>query len=131
MIGHFQRHAPKVADEHGDGFNGWLARKITGGVATMWAAYAFALLALISLPDAIHAGRAAIISWVAQTFLQLVLLSIILVGQKLLGAAGDARSEHMAAGIDTVLDRLDVNTQGGIADLEAKLDSLTHPKETP
>jgi hypothetical protein len=42
----------------------------------MWCAYAFALFDLVSLPDAIRGGRAAIVSWVAQTFLQLVLLSV-------------------------------------------------------
>jgi hypothetical protein len=64
-------------------FNNWLAEKITDGVATMWCAYLFAAIALISLPKAIQSGDSIIIvSWVAQTFLQLVLLSIIMVGQK-------------------------------------------------
>jgi hypothetical protein len=64
-------------------FNLWLAQKITSGVATMWCAYLFAAIALISLPKAIQSGDSiVIISWVAQTFLQLVLLSIIMVGQK-------------------------------------------------
>ena len=64
-------------------FNEWLAGKITTGVATMWCAYLFAAIALISLPKAIRSGDTIIIvSWVAQTFLQLVLLSIIMVGQK-------------------------------------------------
>jgi len=49
----------------------------------MWCAYLFAAIALISLPKAIQSGDSiVIISWVAQTFLQLVLLSIIMVGQK-------------------------------------------------
>jgi hypothetical protein len=64
-------------------FNLWLAQKITTGVATMWCAYLFAGIALISLPKAIQSGDSiVIVSWVAQTFLQLVLLSIIMVGQK-------------------------------------------------
>ena len=64
-------------------FNLWLADKITTGVATMWCAYIFAGIALISLPKAIQSGDSiVIVSWVAQTFLQLVLLSIIMVGQK-------------------------------------------------
>jgi hypothetical protein len=64
-------------------FNLWLAEKITNGVATMWCAYLFAAIALISLPKALQSGDSiVIISWVAQTFLQLVLLSIIMVGQK-------------------------------------------------
>jgi len=73
-------------------FNAWLGVKITSGVGTMWCAYGFAALALISLPDAIHQGRAATIAWIAQTFLQLVLLSIIMVGQKVEGAASENRA---------------------------------------
>lgn len=48
---------------------------------------------LISLPDAIRAGAAAVVSWVAQTFLQLVLLSIIMVGQNVQAEAADKRAE--------------------------------------
>ncbi|CAB4924840.1 unannotated protein [freshwater metagenome] len=63
-------------------FNNLIAEKITSGVATMWCAYLFALIALTSLPNAIKTGDTLIIvSWIAQTFLQLVLLSIIMVGQ--------------------------------------------------
>ncbi len=63
-------------------FNQKLAVKITSAVSTMWAAYIFAAIALISLPAAIRSGDSlVIVAWVAQTFLQLVLLSIIMVGQ--------------------------------------------------
>ncbi len=69
-------------------FNQNLAAKITSGVATMWCAYAFAAIALISLPAAIKTGDLiTIVAWVAQTFLQLVLLSIIMVGQNVASAA--------------------------------------------
>ena len=48
----------------------------------MWAAYVFAAIALISLPAAISTGDPIIIvAWIAQTFLQLVLLAVIMVGQ--------------------------------------------------
>lgn len=64
------------------GFNKKLAAKITAMVSTMWCAYIFAAIALLSLPGAIKSGNTiVIVSWVAQTFLQLVLLSIIMVGQ--------------------------------------------------
>jgi hypothetical protein len=63
-------------------FNKKLAASITSMVSTMWCAYIFAAIALISLPGAIKSGDTiVIVSWVAQTFLQLVLLSIIMVGQ--------------------------------------------------
>lgn len=60
-----------------------IAEKITAVVSTMWAAYLFAAIALISLPSALRSGDTlTIVDWVAQTFLQLVLLSIIMVGQQ-------------------------------------------------
>jgi hypothetical protein len=86
-----QQDVPTIAKEH-TGFNGWIAVKITNIVATMWCAYAFAILAFISLPDAMKAGTAALIAWIAQTFLQLVLLSIIMVGQKVAAAASDKQA---------------------------------------
>jgi hypothetical protein len=71
-----------------------IATKITSFVSTMWCAYIFAAIALISLPAAIKSGdRIVIVAWVAQTFLQLVLLSIIMVGQ-------DASSRGMQQKID-------------------------------
>ena len=64
-------------------FNRKIAEKITAGVATMWCAYIFAALALISLPAALRSDDVLVkVDWVAQTFLQLVLISIIMVGQK-------------------------------------------------
>jgi hypothetical protein len=64
-------------------FNRRVAEQITRFVSTMWCAYVFAGLSLISLPAAIRSGDVVVIvAWVAQTFLQLVLLSIIMVGQK-------------------------------------------------
>ncbi len=93
---------PRVAEHsaHGvatiakelSGFNGWLAVRITNGVGTMWCAYTFTLLALISLPAAIRGGTGPLVSWIAQTFLQLVLLSIIMVGQKVAAAASDKQA---------------------------------------
>jgi DNA integrity scanning protein DisA with diadenylate cyclase activity len=63
-------------------FNRRLAERITAVVSSMWGAYIFGAIALISLPAAIEAGDSlTIVDWVAQTFLQLVLLSIIMVGQ--------------------------------------------------
>jgi hypothetical protein len=60
----------------------------------MWCAYAFAILAFISLPAAIRGGTATLISWIAQTFLQLVLLSIIMVGQNIAAKKSDRQLEQ-------------------------------------
>ncbi len=85
-------------------FNRWLAVKVTNGVGTMWCAYAFAALAFVSLPAAILSGNAVVIvSWISQTFLQLVLLSIIIVGQNVLAAAADKRAEATYEDADAVL----------------------------
>ncbi len=72
--------------------NNYLAVRITDAVGTMWCAYAFAALALVSLPAAVQGGVAPFIQWLAQTFIQLVLLSIIIVGQKVAGEASDKRA---------------------------------------
>jgi hypothetical protein len=86
------KHGPHLRKDEHVGFNGRVAILITNSVGTMWCAYAFALLALISLPDAIKAGTAALVAWIAQTFLQLVLLSVIMVGQKVSAAASDKQA---------------------------------------
>jgi hypothetical protein len=75
-------------------FNGWLAVTITNIVGTMWCAYAFGCLALVSLPAAIRGGTATLVAWIAQTFLQLVLLSFIMVGQKVAAAKSDRQLEQ-------------------------------------
>jgi hypothetical protein len=77
--------------------NSWLAVRITRAVGTMWAAYVFVLISLISFPQAVHAfmtGDTFVgISWLSQSFLQLVLLPIIIVGQNVISASQDARAE--------------------------------------
>ena len=75
-------------------FNDWLAISITNIVGTMWCAYAFAALALISFPNAVRAGTSALIAWIAQTFLQLVLLSIIMVGQRIASEKSDRQLDQ-------------------------------------
>lgn len=70
-----------------------VALYITSIVGTMWCAIAFTILALISLPDALRGGTATSVSWIAQTFLQLVLLSIIMVGQNLQSKHAELRAD--------------------------------------
>jgi hypothetical protein len=83
---------PHLTTHEEVGFNGRLAMIITNAVGTMWCAYLFALIALISLPAAIQGGVATFIAWLAQTFIQLVLLSIIMVGQKVSAQASDKQA---------------------------------------
>jgi hypothetical protein len=84
-------------------FNDWLAISITRVVGTMWCAYAFAGLALVSLPAAIRGGTATLIAWIAQTFLQLVLLSIIMVGQKVAAEKSDRQLEQTYCDAEALL----------------------------
>ena len=66
---------------------------VTKRVGTMWAAYVFFGLTLVSLPAAIASGNVIVmVSWIAQTFLQLVLLPIIIVGQNIQASASEERA---------------------------------------
>lgn len=92
QIGDRKKAGPHLTTHEHVGFNGRVALLITNAVGTMWCAYLFALIALISLPAAIQGGVATIIAWIAQTFLQLVLLSVIMVGQKVAAKASDRQA---------------------------------------
>jgi hypothetical protein len=91
---------PKVRDEH-IGLNGKIAVALTNGVGTMWCAYAFAALALIALPF-VHTTLEWI-QWISQTFIQLVMLSVIMVGQGVQGSAADKRAEQTYNDAEAVL----------------------------
>ena len=68
---------------------------VTKGVGTMYAAILFTILSLISLPAAIKShDKIIIISWIAQTFLQLVLLPIIIVGQNIQGKRAEVMADE-------------------------------------
>jgi len=90
----------------------------------MWCAYVFAIIAFIGLPAALKPGGEGIIAWIAQTFLQLVLLSVIMVGQNVQAEAGDLRAQHTYDDTVEILDRLNVHTAGGIKDLADRIDAL-------
>ncbi len=83
-----------------DAFNQRLAALITNGVASMWCAYIFAGLALYGATGVDWHDTFKVVSWISQTFLQLVLLSIIMVGQKVLSTASDLQAKEMH---DTVM----------------------------
>ncbi len=87
--------ARKVNQEHKESLTVLdnVAIFITKIVGTMWCAIAFTILALISFPQAIAGGTATTISWIAQTFLQLVLLSIIMVSQNLQNRHSELRAD--------------------------------------
>jgi len=83
---------PKTTDA-AVGLNGRVALVLTTAVGTMWCAYLFALLALVALPGAIGGGILTFVAWLSQTFIQLVMLSVIMVGQNIMGRAQDKRAD--------------------------------------
>jgi hypothetical protein len=101
---HKNTRPPKTTDER-TGLNGRIGLFITVIVGTMWAAYLFSVIALVSLPSVMKQagvsigfdfgdGTVLLVAWIAQTFLQLVLLPIIIVGQNIQARAADKRSEE-------------------------------------
>jgi hypothetical protein len=129
-LDHLQRAlhpSPRVlgaALKDANGVNAKIAVFITNVVGTMWCAYLFTGIALIGLPSALHPGGEGIIAWIAQTFLQLVLLSVIMVGQNVQSLAADARSENTFKDTETILDRLDIHTEGGLKVIVDRIDQL-------
>lgn len=119
-------------------FNKQVALAVTGWVGSMSCAWVFCLLALASLPavlaQAFHvrwfpgwlvaAGLIALVAWIAQTFLQLVLLSVIMVGQNVQQAASDARAAKTFEDAEVIADRLDLDTRGGLTDVMAEVKAL-------
>jgi hypothetical protein len=109
-----QAKPPNHNDVETYGFNDRFGLAITKRVGTMWCAYIFAIIALISLPTILKQsgfgigfdfgnGTVILVAWVAQTFIQLVLLSIIMVGQDLQGRAGDKRADATYKDAEAVL----------------------------
>ena len=94
LLKHRLEGPPVTKDSAGTGINARAAVGITRVVGTMWTAYLFAAIAVVSLPAALASGdNIIIVAWVAQTFLQLVLLPVIIVGQNVQAAAADKRAE--------------------------------------
>jgi hypothetical protein len=124
QVVHPNLHALGRALREANGFNAKVAVFVTNMVGTMWCAYLFTALALIGLPAALKPGGEGLVAWVAQTFLQLVLLSVIMVGQNVQSVAADARAENTFRDTETILDRLDVHTEGGLKAILDRIDAL-------
>ena len=111
------RQMPRTHAEHHEGTLERLGLRITLVVGTMACAFVFAVLALISLPAALESGDLIIIvGWVAQTFLQLVLLPVIIVGQNVQAKAADERSQLTYDDTEAILQSL--------VHIDRKLDAL-------
>ena len=104
---------------------------VTTVVGTMWCAYLFSTIAFFALPQAIHLGTFYVIVWISSSFLQLVLLPIIIVGQNIQAAAADKRAEDTYKDAEAVLleakqiqQHLEVQDQA-ITDIVTRLETLT------
>ena len=99
--------------------NARIGLAVTDAVGTMWAAYIFALISLMSLPAVlvgvlpswrhhfphwiISASLISLVGWISSYFLQLVLLPIIIVGQNIQAAAADQRADATYRDAEAVL----------------------------
>ena len=84
-------------------FNARFGLQITLIVGTMWCAYVFTIIALFALPSAIKQGTYFVVVWLSSSFLQLVLLPIIIVGQNIQAKAADKRAEETYKDAEAVL----------------------------
>ena len=98
-------------------FNARIAVGLTKRVGTMWTAYSFAVLAVIGLfaiLGLLSPIVALLVAWLSQTFIQLVLLPIIMVGQNVLGHHAELLAEEQFnttqktyADIESIMKHLD------------------------
>ena len=95
-------------------FNRWLAVKISSGVGTMWCAYIFTAIAIIGFPFG-STSPPQYIQWFAQTFLQLVLLSVIMVGQSVQGSHSEQVALDTYQDSEKILNELKSNTEATLA----------------
>ena len=118
----------RKAARHGKRFLGRLGAvvglRITLIVGTMTTAVLFTALAVVSLPSAIKShDKIIIVAWIAQTFIQLVLLPIIIVGQNVGAAASDARALDTFKDAEAILHELH--------GVHRKLEDMSKPVRKP
>ena len=106
-------------------FNARFGLRITLVVGTMWMAYLFTILAFFALPSAIKQGTYYVIVWLSSSFLQLVLLPIIIVGQNIQAAAADKRAEDTYRDAEAVLKEAEEIQKHLLAQDEAISDIVT------
>jgi ABC-type multidrug transport system fused ATPase/permease subunit len=85
------------AEQKAAGINKRIAVGLTKTVGTMWTAYTFGALAVVGLMAIIGLLSpivALLVVWISQTFLQLTLLPIIMVGQNVLGRKSELQADE-------------------------------------
>jgi uncharacterized membrane protein len=102
IIQHIPRNVNRVhaAEIAAAGYNTQIAVWLTEHVGSMWTAYIFAMIAIIGLfgiLGLISPVVALLVAWISQTFIQLVLLPIIMVGQNVLGRKSELQADEAFA----------------------------------
>ena len=77
---------------------------ITSAIGSMYCAILFAILAFFGFP--LHGTPFQYVQWLSTTFLQLVLLSVIMVGQRVQGNASERRMTKMLNHVTKDNDRI-------------------------
>ena len=118
-------------------FNKAAALWVTKNVGTMTCAWLFTLLCLTVVPSCL--ANMGVIHWniffatfgfnllmtlFLSTFLELVLMPIIMVGQNLQNEAADARATKQFENTEIVKDALNPDTPGGIKEILDRLDQI-------
>src|SRR5581483_7744457 len=83
-------HQAEVA---ASGINDRIAVALTNSVGSMWCAYGFTILAILGFPG-FNATPTQWVQWISQTLIQLVMLSVIMVGQKVIGRHQELQAEE-------------------------------------
>ena len=130
-----------VAERGIRAFNARIGLAVTNAVGTMWAAYVFALISLMSLPAVlvgvlpgwrqhfphwiISASLISLVGWISSYFLQLVLLPIIIVGQNIQATAADPRADATYRDAEAVLHESE-HIQNHLKAQDAEIERLLH-----
>ena len=119
-------------------WNAKIAVWVTIGVGSMTCAWIFAAIAIAGLPTSLKPNNIGLLFWISSDFLQLTLLSVIIVGQNIQAQAADARAaktfedteqakadlQQAKADLITTLDRLDCGTEGGLKTILDRIAAL-------
>lgn len=128
-LGHVVHHrtADHLPTETGyQRFNKRIAVWVTTTVGTMTCAYLFAALGSVAMYGAFtnNVTLTLIAGSISGYFLQLVLLPTIIVGQNIASQASDVRAAKTFEDTETILDRLDLDTAGGLKILRDEIAAL-------
>ena len=134
------RHEPRTitlkeahAQHHKSGFNQVIALALTKGVGSMSTAYSFVVLAIIGLAGIVGwlpPVALVLVAWFSQTFLQLVLLPVLAVGNNVLSKQAELQSAEQARQVGQILTDVEAMRQQ-LARIESRLSMTVTTSATP